>query len=57
MQKKKEKKEDKTVGEAVLEDTLKAIQTKFGEGSIMKLGYSISLASNAQTSRAKSSGV
>ncbi|MEK7081276.1 MAG: recombinase RecA, partial [Patescibacteria group bacterium] len=38
MQKKKEKKEDKTVGTAVLDDTLKAIQTKFGEGSIMKLG-------------------
>jgi recombination protein RecA len=38
MQKKKEKKEDKTVGEAILSDTLKAIQTKFGEGSIMKLG-------------------
>lgn len=32
------KKEDKTVGESVLSDTLKAIQTKFGEGSIMKLG-------------------
>jgi len=40
MIKKKEKKEDKTVGEAVLEDTLKAIQTKFGEGSIMKFGNS-----------------
>src|SRR5450830_1163594 len=40
MQKKKEKKEDKTVGMAVLEDTLKAIQTKFGEGSIMKFGDS-----------------
>src|ERR1035437_7274505 len=38
MLKKKEKKEDKTVGEAVLSDTLKAIQTKFGEGSIMKFG-------------------
>jgi recombination protein RecA len=38
MMKKKEKKEDKTVGEVVLSDTLKAIQTKFGEGSIMKLG-------------------
>ena len=33
-----EKKEDKTVGEAVLSDTLKAIQTKFGEGAIMKFG-------------------
>ena len=40
MQKKKEKKEDKTMGGAVLEDTLKAIQTKFGEGSIMKFGDS-----------------
>ncbi len=40
MQKKKEKKEDKTLGIAVLEDTLKAIQTKFGEGSIMKFGDS-----------------
>jgi recombination protein RecA len=33
-----EEKEKKTVGMAVLDDTLKAIQTKFGEGSIMKLG-------------------
>ncbi len=40
MQKKKEKKEDKEVGTAGLEDTLKAIQTKFGEGSIMKFGDS-----------------
>src|SRR3989339_604756 len=31
MLKKKEKKENKTVGEAVLEDTLKAIQMKFGD--------------------------
>lgn len=38
MMKKKEKKEDKTVGQELLNDTLKAIQTKFGEGSIMKLG-------------------
>ncbi len=38
--KKKEKKEDKTVGTAILEDTLKSIQTKFGEGSIMKFGDS-----------------
>lgn len=38
MIKKKEKKESKTVGESVLNDTLRAIQTKFGEGSIMKLG-------------------
>ncbi|MFZ2072072.1 MAG: recombinase RecA [Minisyncoccia bacterium] len=37
MQKKKEKKEDK-VNNSGLEDTLKAIQTKFGEGSIMKMG-------------------
>jgi recombination protein RecA len=42
MAKKKEKKEDKTVGGggAVLNDTLKAIQTKFGEGAIMKFGDS-----------------
>jgi recombination protein RecA len=40
MIKKKEKKEDKTVGETVLSDTLKSIQTKFGEGSIMKFGDS-----------------
>jgi recombination protein RecA len=40
MLKKKEKKEDKTVGSAVLEDTLKSIQTKFGEGAIMKFGDS-----------------
>lgn len=40
MLKKKEKKEEKTVGMAVLEDTLKSIQTKFGEGSIMKFGDS-----------------
>ncbi|MGH7249683.1 MAG: recombinase RecA [Minisyncoccia bacterium] len=38
MQKKKVEKEKKTVGEAVLSDTLKAIQTKFGEGAIMKFG-------------------
>ncbi|OGJ08174.1 recombinase RecA [Candidatus Nomurabacteria bacterium RIFCSPLOWO2_02_FULL_44_12] len=35
---KKEEKADKTVGSALLEDTLKSIQTKFGEGSIMKFG-------------------
>ena len=47
MLKKKEKKDlpagrqgDKTVGIAVLENTLKSIQTKFGEGSIMKFGDS-----------------
>ncbi|OGI84394.1 recombinase RecA, partial [Candidatus Nomurabacteria bacterium RIFCSPLOWO2_01_FULL_37_49] len=40
MLKKKEKKEDKTVGMSALEDTLKSIQTKFGEGSIMKFGDS-----------------
>ncbi len=40
MQKKKEKKEAKTVGVSVLEDTLKSIQNKFGEGSIMKFGDS-----------------
>ncbi len=38
--KKKEKKENKTVGMAALEDTLKSIQTKFGEGAIMKFGDS-----------------
>jgi recombination protein RecA len=40
MQKKKEKKEDKSMGGGVnvLENALKEIQTKFGEGSIMKLG-------------------
>ena len=38
MQKKKDKKEDKTMGVSMLDDTLKAIQAKFGEGSIMKMG-------------------
>jgi len=38
MQKKKEKKEDKSVGVSMLDDAVKAIQAKFGEGSIMKLG-------------------
>ncbi|OGI71138.1 recombinase RecA [Candidatus Nomurabacteria bacterium RIFCSPHIGHO2_02_FULL_35_13] len=38
--KKKEKKEDKTVGISMLDDTVKAIQAKFGEGSIMKFGDS-----------------
>ncbi|MBY0376617.1 DNA recombination/repair protein RecA, partial [Patescibacteria group bacterium] len=40
---KKGKKEDiekKTTGVAELDDTLRAIQTKFGEGSIMKFGDS-----------------
>jgi recombination protein RecA len=40
MLKKKDKKEEKTMGGAVLEDTLKSIQTKFGEGAIMKFGDS-----------------
>ena len=40
MIKKKEKRENKTMGTAVLEDTLKSIQNKFGEGSIMKFGDS-----------------
>ncbi len=40
MMKKKEKKEDKTVGVSMLDDTLKAIHAKFGEGSIMKFGDS-----------------
>lgn len=38
--KKVKEKENKTNGEAVLSDTLKAIQNKFGEGSIMKFGDS-----------------
>ncbi len=37
MQKKKEKKEDKKTNSGI-EDTLKAIKTKFGDDSIMKLG-------------------
>ncbi len=37
MLKKKEKKEGKTIG-GELENTIKALQTKFGEGSIMMLG-------------------
>lgn len=40
MLKKKAKKEDKSMGGGALEDTLKSIQTKFGEGSIMKFGDS-----------------
>src|SRR5205085_5047168 len=40
LKKKKDDKAEKTVGAAVLEDTLKSIQTKFGEGSIMKFGES-----------------
>ena len=36
--KKKVVKEAKTMGIDGLEDTIKSIQTKFGEGSIMKLG-------------------
>lgn len=40
MKKAKEKAEPKEMGTAGLEDTLKAIQTKFGEGSIMKFGDS-----------------
>ncbi len=38
--KKKVKKDDKTMGMSGLEDTLKSIQNKFGEGSIMKFGDS-----------------
>lgn len=38
MQKKKEKKEDKTLGMSGLDETLKALQVKFGEGAIMKMG-------------------
>ncbi|MEK7572296.1 MAG: recombinase RecA [Patescibacteria group bacterium] len=33
-----EEKEKKTMGVTALDDTIKAIQTKFGEGSIMKFG-------------------
>ncbi len=40
IKKKGEEKEKKTTGGAILEDTLKSIQTKFGEGSIMKFGDS-----------------
>ncbi len=40
MMKKKIVKEDKTMGGSALEDTLKSIQNKFGEGSIMKFGDS-----------------
>ncbi len=40
MKKAKEKAADKELGTAGLDDTLKAIQTKFGEGSIMKFGDS-----------------
>lgn len=40
MLKKKEKKEDKSMGISMLNDTIKAIQTKFGEGAIMKFGDS-----------------
>ena len=40
IKKKGEEKEKKSMGGAVLEDTLKSIQTKFGEGSIMKFGDS-----------------
>ena len=40
MLKKKNKKEDKVMGTSALEDTLKSIQNKFGEGSIMKFGDS-----------------
>ena len=36
----KKEKEKKTMGSEALEDTLKAIQTKFGEGAIMKFGDS-----------------
>ncbi len=35
---KKAKKELKTLGTTEIEDTIKSIQTKFGEGAIMKLG-------------------
>ncbi len=38
MIKKKEEKSKKPTGPSVLDDTIKALQTKFGEGAIMKLG-------------------
>lgn len=40
VKKKKEAKEDKAVNSGMLDNTLKAIQTKFGEGAIMKFGDS-----------------
>ena len=40
MMQEKEKKEDKTVENINADDTIKAIQAKFGEGSIMKFGDS-----------------
>jgi recombination protein RecA len=40
VKKKKETKEDKAVNSGMLDNTLKAIQTKFGEGAIMKFGDS-----------------
>lgn len=49
--KKKEKKADKNIvmqeGVSILDNTLKAIQTKFGEGSIMKLGDAPKVSVNA----------
>jgi recombination protein RecA len=51
MMKKKEKKADKNIvmqeGVSILDNTLKAIQTKFGEGSIMKLGDAPKVSVNA----------
>jgi len=49
MQKKKVEKAKKSIGgdDSILENTLKSIQTKFGEGSIMKFGDSPKVSINA----------
>lgn len=47
MQKKKEKEKKAEVGSVALEETLRSIQTKFGEGAIMKLGEAPKVAVNA----------
>lgn len=44
---KKTEKEKKTLGQTAIEDTIRAIQTKFGEGAIMKLGDAPKVAINA----------
>ena len=44
---KSEPKEKKTVGVSMLDDAVKAIQTKFGEGSIMKMGDTPKVSVNA----------
>jgi hypothetical protein len=45
---KKAKKEPKELGGAI-EDTIKSIQTKFGEGAIMKLGDAGKVGVSAKT--------